>query len=295
MNGLRIFFAVLVCLVPCASHSWAIVNYGSDDAYYKTDPGLDSIWNSVVSVAKPGETYNGSAVYLGNNTFLTASHVNPFTGSQVKINGVTYSLDTSFNGTGVLQVADIPGVDDNPDMKLFRIVASSLDMSAASLNSGAPADLGATSVLIGFGKGKGTEVPGQGWNWGADSTREQRWGLSVTYDSGVIAYSGYSYDSLASPFYAPWGNDVASGALGDSGGALFQSINGQWVLSGLITTVTTDGSSFYNRGGQPDWTYYVRISSYATQMQSVVPEPAVMGLALLGLAALGMGAFRRFR
>lgn len=274
-----------------------IIIYGKDNTANQSNPGIGGAWDSVVTLAKPSQTYNASGIYLGNGYFLTARHVDAVAiGQQVKINGTLYDLDTSFDVDGILRVEDIPGVDDPVDMKIFRVLLPPI-LASASLNTNGVNDILRYSYLVGNGVGKGTDVLSQGWNWGNDTTRAKRWATNYTLDASDSAFlSGLAdYSALGTVFFSEYGANTGSATLGDSGSALFQYLGGQWVVSGLVTFVEVNGSSFYNRGPSdpvnPDYSAFVRMSAYSSAILSVIPEPTSAALCLLaGLAMVCLRA-----
>jgi hypothetical protein len=242
----------------------------------------------VVEIAKPTQAHNASAVYLGNGYFLTAKHVDAVViGQQVKINGGNFTLDTGFGTGGIQLVEDLPGVTGTVDLKLFRVL-NPPPLSAIALNTTSD-DLGKSSYMIGWGRGKGTEIVDQGWNWGDTSTINKRWGITQTDSS---TFNG----TLRSNFQTSYGTNSASLTLGDSGSGLFQNQGGTWVLAGISVEVETFGASYYNKGNvdppNPDWSGYERVSSYASAILAAIPEPGPAGLMLLGLALLSARCLR---
>ena len=137
-------------------------------------------------------------------------------------------------------------------------------------------DLGAACTLIGWGKGKGALVSGQGWEWGDAASMAKRWGTSTTLSStAALSYSGYSYNAIYTTFEASFrvnasGQTEASATDGDSGAGLFQQFSGTWKLSGILTVVGfdtdnyPDGNTFYN-AGYP--TYAVRMKDIANKLR----------------------------
>ena len=88
--------------------------------------------------------------------------------------------------------------------------------------------------------------------------------------------------------------------LNDSGSGMFFEYLGNWYLSGIGFAVDVNGSSFYDReaetaGDQPDRSFFVRISTYHSQISaalSVIPEPGTGSL--LGIAGLLIFLLRRW-
>ncbi|MCZ2343225.1 MAG: hypothetical protein LC104_15750 [Bacteroidales bacterium] len=251
-----------------------------------SNPGIGSAWDSVVTLAKPSQSFNASGVYLGGGYFLTANHVDAVEiGQQIKINGTLYSLDTTFDTDGIKPISGV-------DLKVFKVVAPPV-LPSATLNTNGSLDVSRYSVLVGNGVGKGTEVINQGWNWGDSTTSAKRWATNYTLNAtdSLTLSNIYGYSALGTLFYAGYGNDTGTVSLGDSGSALFQFIGGAWVLSGVPTSVQVSGSSFYNRGPtspvpSPDYSVYVRISDYADDIQAAIPEPGTILLTILGVSLL---------
>ncbi|MFZ4776289.1 MAG: hypothetical protein ACOYM3_13035 [Terrimicrobiaceae bacterium] len=275
---------IIACCVPQPVR--AVIVYGKTNLENTTNPGIGSVWDSVVTLAKPDQTFNASGVYLGGGVFLTAEHVDADKGvTQIKINGALYDLDPSF---GIKGRKTISGVD----LQVFKVLLPPI-LPSVSLNTDGLLDINRFSVLVGTGLGKGSEVVDQGWNWGNDLTYAKRWGTNYTLDAIDSAYlsSIYGYSTLGSAFYAGYGADTGTVTMGDSGSALFQFIGGTWVLSGVTTSVQVGGSSFYNRGPtspvpSPDYSVYVRVSDYAGSIQAAIPEPGSFSLTIAGAAAL---------
>ena len=307
---MRVLFFGMIFLVAACIPMQALIIYdgGITETSYNTTPEgmpsyedfegntLATFWNSVVTICQPGQTYDASAVYLGNGYFLTASHVNSVKVEQeIKINGITYTLSTDFGNGGILEVSDLPEIVGSVDLKIFRVLDAP-DLPAVKLNLSSN-DLNRESYLIGAGRGKGTATTeqGLGWTWGNDSTRQKRWGVSKTdsqaYDISVGNYSG---QYILTPFWTGYGNNVAQATLGDSGGGLFQYINGEWVLSGIITNVSRANSAYYygeDNSGNPDFTMSVRISNYAEAIMTAIapiPEPKSWLLFAMGIGTIAV-------
>lgn len=201
-------------------------------------------------------------------------------GQQVKINGGNFTLDTGFGTDGIQLVESLPGVTGSVDLKLFRVIDPPI-LASIGLNS-TTNDLGQSSYMIGWGLGRGTPIADQGWNWGDTSTINKRWGITETNHATTDGM-------LRSEFKTTYGENSASLTLGDSGSGLFQYQNGTWVLAGMSVDVETMNASYYNKGAtdpaDPDWSGYVRLSTYATAIQNAIPEPNLFGLLLLALSA----------
>ena len=223
---------------------------------YPTSSAAGVPWQYVVRYG----VNNASAVYIGNGFILTARHVGT-SDSGLLIQGTVYPRDTSFIPVPVT-IPDASII--NVDLQLQKI-SGDPGLSVLPLAQSATADTSASSVLIGWGVGKGTAISGQGWNWGDDTTRLFRWGTNTT--SGVTSAMAYnvgntamSYTALRVVFNSSQGANEATATLGDSGSALFQSSSGTWALSGITTVVSTANSSKYFPS---DSTYFVRLREYS--------------------------------
>lgn len=200
---------------------------------------------------------NASAVYIGNGYLLTARHVST-SDSGLLIQGVSYNRDTSFPPLPLT----IPG---SPviaiDLQLQKITG---DPGLLPLPLAVPSDsdLNKTSVLVGWGVGKGSAIS-QGWNWGDDTTRAFRWGTNTTAAGTQTVNSGSgNYTAISASFNSTAGANEAAGTLGDSGSALFQLQSTVWKLSGLTTAVSNPGASRYSFLS-PDVTYFARLKEYS--------------------------------
>ncbi|MEM9227717.1 MAG: PEP-CTERM sorting domain-containing protein, partial [Verrucomicrobiota bacterium] len=136
--------------------------------------------------------------------------------------------------------------------------------------------------------------------WGGlAATNDKRWGLNVLRGDleDFNGRSTFVYDALFTILGAPLGGglgaDEGAVTILDSGGGLFQQINDEWYLVGIATEVADyapNTSSFFNdsqnvvpQGGE---NYFVRISSYAEDIFSIIPEPSVSPLMIGALAML---------
>jgi hypothetical protein len=99
--------------------------------------------------------------------------------------------------------------------------------------------------------------------------------------------------------------DEAQATLGDSGGAVFAYVDGQWILSGImvasaayanqptnVTPAVATGTGTVDFGDQ---TYVADLSIYRSEIVALVPEPSSMVLAVLGALGLLFAAARRRR
>jgi len=273
-------YANIVLFLILATTGHAVIIYGVDSSGNQSDPGIGNIWGSVVAVAQPTQQYNASAVYLGNGYFITAKHVDAIVGTLVKVNGTTYSLDTSFGVNGIQLVENLPGVTGSVDMKLFKI-SNAPSLPIMHLNTSS-SDTGQAAYLVGCGWGKGSEIADQGWNWDSNQIAK-RLGQTVTDTNATAA-------NLFSQFSVDYGANAATLTLGDSGSGLFEYHAGEWTLAGLSVGVSTMYTSYYNLGNTypatTDTSEYVRISTYAEAINNAIPEPESYQLLIVGLFML---------
>jgi hypothetical protein len=278
----RIFLSsatVAAALFLARSSAEAIVLIGSDTGGQTNNlvaPANGAPWQYVARL----DVNNASGVYLGNGFLLTANHVS-FPGTAL-INDVSYAIDASY---GQRQIS-------NADMKLVRIMGDP-GLATLPLIGANDRDTLQTSTLIGWGVGKGAEVPNQGWNWAGDESRAKRWGLNTTFSSYLTDPNGRKY--LATDFSRFGGEDEAAMTLGDSGSALFQKFGNTWKLAGITSAVETFGASLYDRDAdtpmvdEPDRNYFVPVKQYRSEISGLiaVPEPSTALLLASGAALLG--------
>jgi hypothetical protein len=227
---------------------------------------------------------DASAVYLGNGFLITANHVN--TPTSASLNGNIYAIDPDYPGRQI----------NGADIKLLRILGEP-GLAPLTLIGANDNDRSQQATVIGWGVGRGSEVPMQGWNWADDSTRAQRWGLNNTLGSYTTS-AGQQY--LVTEFNrfslsGTNGEDEAAMTLGDSGSALFEKFGNTWKLAGITSSVETFGRSLYDNNpilpfDQPDRNFFVPIKLHrATILEAIaVPEPSAAGLLLGGAVWLGL-------
>lgn len=295
----KIALAILL-LALGASPSSAIILFGHDNSTNITDPANGIPWKNVAKMEIGAGVTSGSGVYLGNQFLITANHVAV---DRVVIDGHTFLVDTTFSSGGF--VAGQRQVS-SADLKILRLVSDPFDtisgLSTITLNASTSLDLNRASYLVGYGAGKGTESPSEGWAWDASTAGVQRWGTNTTenYTVNVGAHPNITV-SLTTAFDAGPADEAAL-AINDSGSALFQFISGQWRLSGIGFAVEVAGSSFYNRtsgsifGDERDHSFFARIAHYKTDIDAIlaIPEPSTWALLTLSAGA-GILAWRTRR
>jgi hypothetical protein len=291
---MRTLTALLVALtfLSTFSESHAIILYGKDNSQNQADPGTGVPWANVGRVTdSEGNLNDPSVVYLGNRFVLTANHVDPKT-------------HVTFDGSSIWAVEEgsAQQVAPNVDLKIFRLVEDpglpSLLLYEEALGV---QDLSRNSVVVGWGRGRdpGVAVNSGTVPWGGDATTAKRWGTNTTLGSLFLQpYQDGTYQSLRTQLSDRAGPDEAGMAQNDSGGALFQLIDGNWYLAGIATAVQGPGNSVFSSLGisaSGDINVFVRIAPYSEQIYAAIPEPSTWAL-LAGFAALALViAVRRLR
>jgi hypothetical protein len=279
MKFLRLGFFCVFCLASGSSLK-AIILLGGPSSANETNPGTGLPWQNVVAMQDSSSNTLGSGVYLGNQFVLTAAHVS---GSQINISGQTFVVDTAFNTGGYVNGIQQVG---SADLKLIRLSLNPADTVAGlvtiQLNAG-NSDLNRSSVAVGYGRGNGAETVGQSWGWDGTSG-VKRWGTNTT-TLGVYSIPSAPYTSTAieTVFNEGAGANEFALALADSGSGLFFQQAGIWYLSGIGAYVETFGQSFY-ANSDPDSSYFIRMATYKSAIDSMVAIPEPGTITLLGLS-----------
>lgn len=259
-----------------------------------------SLWNNI------GSLNGATAIYLGNQTVLTAAHVGA--GSVLLNNGQTLTPSGSS-----IQLTD-PINGQPADLLLFK-VSQSPALPAVQL-SATPAAIGQSVLMTGNGWDRNPNLN----FWNVSNT-------DVWTDQGTnpVGANASGYKTISPPFggasqHIRWGTntvsqaatleptnntrlfstDFDSGVLAtpyeaqavdkDSGGSVFVDTAGTWQLQGLIDAVNVDpnraNASFTAVFGEG--TAITDLSLYRSQITAFVPEPTTV---LLFIAPLVL--FRR--
>jgi hypothetical protein len=212
-----------------------------------------------------------SGVLIDQYYFLTAAHII----QSVPANQFTFTI----GGLDYAAVGyTISGVDD---LAVFQLAQPVLNVTPALIYTGS-AESGAAATIVGFGEG------GSGTS-GASGGRGIKRAATNTIDGVAPRFLAYDFDSgLGADNVRGTPVQTANEGLiapGDSGGGTFATIGGQTYLIGIHNGVNFDGDSIsYNYG---DDGVDVRVSAASGFIQSAIPEPGSLGLALLGAAMLG--------
>ena len=258
----------------------AIILYSGDNNANQSAPDAarTDIYNAVARVTDPsGTSTYGTAVHIRGKYILTANHVGGFT--YFLLNGSVYQRDPSFSPISFGSV----------DMKIIKLITDP-GLPEIELYTGEqdiPYETGnnwwnkstqyATGTLIGWGRGRDPSDPsGPTWDWGDDSTIAKRWGTNRIEDTEPMNYSyegtNYTYQVLQTKLGSNNGANEAAMSRFDSGSGLFIEDSGTWKLAGLATIVEGGGSSTFTNNYK---NYFVRISSYASQIEAAIPDLSV--------------------
>lgn len=289
---MRILNPLCACWLAACGSAHAIILFGLDNSANQTDPETGVPFDAVARLSNTaGTSLGGSAVHIGAGWMITANHVNPF--DSATFDGTTfYHRDTS---TPTVQLG-------TSDMKLFRLTATPT-VGAANIYTGS-AETTAAATIVGWGRGRDPSVPvgsnTVAWS-GSDSTSAKRWGLNRPAGLTNAIYSSYNFESiytiLGSSTGSPsgLGENEAAMAMLDSGGGMFQQIDGIWYLIGIAVAVETANSSFFGNDapidGRGNANFFARVSTYSDDVFSItgitgIPEPSIVFLAGIGLLAM---------
>ena len=275
----RLFLLLAFCFAAFPAH--ALILYTGDNSANQTTPGNGAPFYAVARVsADGGGSTAGSAVYIRGKYLLTANHVE--NRSHVTFDGNTFwARDTAFTPVQI----------GSSDMKLIKLLKDP-DLAEVPLFDQANGDI-STSVrirgelvltevigtLVGWGRGRDPSIADAGtgttriWTWGDNTTLAKRWGTNRIESTTSLTYNGYSYAALVTHLNSDAGNNEAGTTLYDSGSGIFIEHEGTWKLAGLAATVSTNGSSTFGATG--DKNYFVRIGSYAADIEAAIPDTTI--------------------
>ena len=258
----------------------AVILYSGDNSANQSAPDAarTAIYNAVARVTNAtGTSSNGTAVHIRGKYILTANHVGGI--AYFLLNGSIYQRDPSFTPVSFGSV----------DMKLIKLIKDP-GLPEIELYTGTR-DIRywqggwqyATGTLIGWGRGRDPSDPsGPTWNWGDDSTIAKRWGTNRIEDTESMNYSvggtNYTYQGLQTKLGSNNGANEAAVSYYDSGSGLFIEDSGTWKLAGLATLVQAGGSSIFSFATNNSINYenyFVRIRSYASQIEAAIPDLSV--------------------
>jgi hypothetical protein len=217
---------------------------------------------------------NASCVAVSSNCIITTRHQGGGTGTSVYFGEKRYVVEETWNE---------PDADGAADLRVCRIASASggpthLDAVAALYT--ATSERNETVVIGGFGMGRGEILGSYGYEWDGGGNQTRRWGQNridltasgrgETFSSDVIIAD---FDPYGSPGVFGARDYEAAIAAFDSGGGWYIEDGGQWKLAGLSHQVTGHesevGETWYS---PPDDIDAVRVSSYASWIESVIPQ-----------------------
>ncbi len=311
----------LACVLACSQVASAVIvagNYANQsDASVNTTagsvPGAFPYWNYV------GQVGTASTVYLGNDWMITAAHLT--IGSTATLNGVTYNI---VNNSGVVlknpnnvsvplagrgQNTDllmfkiqIDGSHPDPNLPVLPISNSGPQVNDASWDIGRGVDRSSSISYwdSAFNPASSSSFTYEGYTLGSSQTT--RWGDNLVSQAPAWTNIG----SMSNPLYIHEYRtqfDVNGTAnefqvtLGDSGGAAFSYENNHWALSGIniANTIFTNQNSSGQKAIFGNASIIADLSTYHSQISSLVPEPSTFMLVAAGGIAYLVTAARRRR
>lgn len=273
------WFIGSLALILSSPLSHAIILYSGDNSanLVAPDTARADVFDAVAKVCNStGGGTSGSAIHLQGKYMLTANHVSNRT--HVTFDGSSFFIrDTTFTPVKI----------GNTDMKLFKLLEDP-GLPDKSLYTDANGDVGSTATLIGWGRGRNPNVSDPDstrtniWAWGSSSTELKRWGTNKIETSlNQTGPFGNYYEVLVTTLNPYAGDDEASAAIYDSGSGLFVQDSGTWKLAGLTTYISSpttpqgtslNTSTFHRLSNSRDINYFVRISTYASQIEAAIPD-----------------------
>ena len=268
------------------------------------DPG----WANVGHELATNTSAVSTVVYLGNGWFITADHVwnldNP---TGVLVDASTYTVDSS----SWVQLTNSlsPYAGTNADLAMFRVTTTVTGLPILSLRSTSLRD-NSPVTMIGYGYGGQTNMTywDSSWNvttsasgvysgfyWGASAGIEQ-WGTNLAAPSSWVD-DGYGISrTFDTTFNANGGANAAQAAEYDSGGAVFYKNGSTWQLTGIMIDINGYSDQPGNAAVFGDQTYSVDLSSYNSEIVSLmaIPEPASVFVVGAGVL-LAVRMVRRWR
>ena len=264
-------------LSPPTVHGIILYSGDNSENLEAPDSARSDVFDAVARACNStGGQTSGSAVHIKGKYMLTANHV--YNRSHVTFDGSSFfTRDTTFTPVKVA----------NTDMKLFKLVEDP-GLPEKILYSGTNGDVGSTGTLIGWGRGRNTNVADPDftstniWQWGNTSTELKRWGVNnIVTSTNQQGIGGNYYEVLVTTLSPYAGDNEAGAAMYDSGSGLFVEDAGVWKLAGITSYVyspttpqgtSTNTSTFHRFSNSMDRNYFVRVSTYASQIQAAIPD-----------------------
>ncbi len=213
--------------------------------------------------------YEGpSVIYLGAGWVLTARHVGI---GEVLLEGESFtpnmlSRHTLLNANGTAADAIVFQLNSDTDLP---------DLPFLPLATVAPLP-GEEVMLIGFGRERAKVIEwnqeGQhrfGFEWSKRGSK--RWGTNrINADHAILVQQNLSTHSVTFVFDSPSSENTtqheAQAALGDSGGAVFVKRDDDWLLVGMMTSVSAHPATPGHTTVYGDTTFAADISVYRNEI-----------------------------
>ena len=266
-----------LALILSSPLSQAIILYSGDNSANLVAPNNArvDIFDAVARVCNStGGQTAGSAVHIKGKYMLTANHVSNRT--HITFDGNNFFMrDTAFTPVKI----------GNTDMKLFKLMEDPA-LPEKTLYTGTNGGVGSTATLVGWGRARNPNLTDPDftstniWQWGNSSTELKRWGTNrIETSLNRLGYGGDYYDVLVTTLSPYAGNNEASAAIYDSGSGLFVQNNGIWKLAGITSYISsptqpqnTNTSTFHTNPNNRDMNFFVQVSTYASQIEAVIPD-----------------------
>ena len=223
-----------------------------------------------------------SAVYLGNRWVLTANHVSD--GSITLSDGRSFAMVPG--SSRQLANTGSAALFGSPDLKMFRLVDNP-GLPSLTINDTRP---GIRSTLMMIGSGRDAAPGFQGWqltngtngfNWKPTAlplanatgfnllpTSSMRWGTNDAAAGAIFANNNTL--AFSTTFDRAVGDYEAQAAPGDSGGGVFQKVDGQWQLAGIMVSQQLLSNQPSDTAVFGDQTYSADLAVYRAQIEDLV-------------------------
>lgn len=241
----------------CATDAKALIFASPDSEPEESIPADFPYWDHVTQ-----RRYDGpSVIYLGAGWALTARHVGV---GEIILQGHVFAAEhttrhallNESGGAADAVVFRVVGNSGMPDLPLLPIAQE-------------PPEAGEEVILIGFGRERKKVIEwlheGQsrfGFEWTDQGAK--RWGTNrIRSNHEILDQPKWSTRALSFVFDPP--NSLATtaheaqAAVGDSGGAVFVKRDGEWLLAGMMISISVEASV-------PDGTTTYGATTFAVDM-----------------------------
>ncbi len=233
---------------------------------------------------------NGTCVVISANCVITTRHQGGGIGSVVHVGGTPYRVEAGWDHPGKVNPDDPD--HQEVDLRIARLCGANLRDYATLYTGRREIDRGRSTVIGGYGRGRGAELKKDGITFGyaweeptVNQNLKLRW-CTNTIDavcsdvksSNQSSGARYNHDLVIADFDDP-GTTAAEGAVAgyDSGGGWFVPVDGGWQLAG-VTWGSDRAQSMEIRFrsssnplvASPDRMYALRVSAYAEWIASVL-------------------------